>query len=787
MRKYFFKRSFLGLLTCAFIVFLFFLPNLSKGKIPIPADSLLGLYHPFRDISIDGYNPGKFPVKNPLVTDPVLQTYPWRSQVIESIKNLQLPFWNPYSFAGQPLLGNIQSSTFSAFNILFLILPFKIAWGTQIVLSAIITSIFMYLFLKSLKYDQKPLSTSASVFGSLVLTFSGFFIAWLEWGTITTTAMWLPLLLLCLNKLDSTKKSLWLLLMVFALTQVFLAGHLQTALYVLFAFTIYSLYLALTLGKILPVLLSTLAIVFSLLLASPQLMPSLEFINNSARGSDLGYYPNRQDWFVPPQNLLQAVIPDFFGNPATYNYWGVWNYAEFVAFIGVIPFFFALLFVLSGKKEARFFILLFVISLVLALKNFISLAPYLLNLPLISSLQPSRIIYLIDFSLAVMAAYGFGYYQLAGKNNRRVLIASLSTLLIILCAILITLVYGKSFPQMPDLDPAKIALKNTLIPLIFAMTVLALILISRFFKLTKNVLLGIFFALTVIELYRFAYKFTPFSRLEWIFPQTKIISYLQAQPKPFRIISTDRRIMHPNISSYYGIESVDGYDPLYLKKYGQFVASWQGREYKDQVPSFNRIVTPQKLDSPVINLLNVEYVLSFDEIKNPGFVKVMEEGETKLYKNQNYLPRVFFVDQITKANNTIAFANILKEQDQLAVKAYSSEIDTGDKSESTAQAKIASYSPNLIRINTNSTSQKPLVIGNVNDGNWSAKIDGKTTPIYPANIVFQTIIVPKGEHNIELIYLPQVFKKALVTSFAGIVLAISVSLILWRKKNFQVS
>ena len=146
MRRLSFRFIYPLLITCL-LSFLFFLPKLVQGKVPIPADDLLGLYHPWRDISVADYNPGKFPAKNPLITDPVLQTYPWRLTAINNFKEGNWPLWNPYNFSGQPLLGNYQSSPFNILNILFFIFPFNLAWSIQIILSTILTTAFMYLFL----------------------------------------------------------------------------------------------------------------------------------------------------------------------------------------------------------------------------------------------------------------------------------------------------------------------------------------------------------------------------------------------------------------------------------------------------------------------------------------------------------------------------------------------------------------------------------------------------------------------------------------------------------------
>src|SRR3989344_3047199 len=143
--KKLFSHNLFPLIVAPLVVFLYFLPNLLRGKIPIGGDALLGLYHPWRDVSYAGFNAGKFPVKNPLITDPILQTYPWRKITLENLKQGKLPFWNPYNFSGQPLLANFQSSPLQIFNFLFLILPFKIAWGLQIILPLLLGSFFMSL------------------------------------------------------------------------------------------------------------------------------------------------------------------------------------------------------------------------------------------------------------------------------------------------------------------------------------------------------------------------------------------------------------------------------------------------------------------------------------------------------------------------------------------------------------------------------------------------------------------------------------------------------------------
>lgn len=771
MKKFFSSHLFIAEL----IVFAFFLPNLLQGKYPIPADSLLGLYHPFRDQSTDGYAPGKFPTKNPLITDPVLQTYPWRNLTVENIKDGNLPLWNPYSFSGQPLLANIQSAPFQITNILFFIFPFNFAWALQVILPTILTAVFMYLFLKEIN-----LSKLASTFGAIVLPFSGFFMAWMTWGTIVSTAMWLPLLLLCLEKLSKRISPLWFLILIFSISQVIFGGHFQTALYTQLAAIAYLIYRFFQTKKGTFLVISTTAISLGLLLSAVQLIPSLEFINQSARNIDQAYQAGRQDWFIPISNLIQLIAPDYFGNPATYNYWGVWNYAEFVSFVGIIPLGLVLFAIVAKNKQKKFFLLLTVVSLLLAIANPISKIPYLINLPFISSIQPSRIIFLLVFSLSALAAIGIDSF-LDLKNKKTTLIFGSIIFVLLLGLGTVTYFANGLFPTVVDLDPRYIALRNLVVPLALAA---AFVLVS--FLKVKNVpnkfIYTIILGLTVVELFRFGYKFTPFAKSSLIFPQTKTIEFLQSQNKPFRIMTTDRRIMHPNVSSVYKIESIDGYDPLYLKDYAKFVSAIMSNNPNSETSSFNRIVTPQSYQSPLINLLNVKYILSFDTINSPELNLVFQEGETKVYENKNQLPRAFFAEEVLTVNSTEQeYTKILDETFDYSKKAASQEYSyTGKAVDSSLE--ITNYSDQNISIKTQTDGNKPMILTNVYYPGWKAYIDREQVPIYRADAIFQLIEVPQGEHTVEFKFRPKSFYNGSYISSLALVAALGCSYYLWRKK-----
>jgi len=101
---------------------------------------------------------------------------------------------------------------------------------------------------------------------------------------------------------------------------------------------------------------------------------------------------------------------------------------------------------------------------------------------------------------------------------------------------------------------------------------------------------------TVFDLFRFGWKFEPFTNKEYLYPSTSVMSFLKNQQGMFRVMSTDSRILPPNFSAMYKLQTLDGYDPLYLQRYGELMVAIK-RDKPDINPQFgfNRIITPQSL------------------------------------------------------------------------------------------------------------------------------------------------------------------------------------------------
>ena len=315
--------------------FVFSAPYFFQHKVPYASKYQVTFFTPWSE-----YQEFAGPVKNGAMPDVVDQIYPWKHFAIESLKNGQIPFWNPYSFSGTPHFANYQSAVFSPFNILFLILPFIDAWSLLVLLQPLLAGVFLYLFLRTLK-----LSNIGSLIGSVTFMFCGFVTTWMAYGTMAMAVAFLPLILFAIEKNFQKVSFLSLLLLSFSLASSFFSGHFQISFYVASFSFAYLLFKFLNSKNTKATLLTLGAYSLGISISLVQILATFELYTQAVR-SEL--FSNAGG--IPLQYLVTIFAPDFYGSPITHNGFLGQQYAEWASFIGVIPLTLALI-ALFGKKN----------------------------------------------------------------------------------------------------------------------------------------------------------------------------------------------------------------------------------------------------------------------------------------------------------------------------------------------------------------------------------------------------------------------------------------------------
>ena len=729
----------------------FFYQTLLYGKLPVPSDTLVGLYHPWRDAYTDTF-PRGVPFKNFLITDPVRQQIPWKKIVIDSWKSGQRPGWNPYAFAGVPLDANIQAAPYYPLNLLFFLFDFPSAWTMLVMLQPLLAGILFFLYVR-----RFGVSGAASLTGAVVWAFCGFSVSWLTWGTIMQTALWLPLLLLSSDMLFAPRKTRgyyvrWAATLTAAAVMTVLAGHIQAAFYVLFVSVLYILWRFKASKNRTAAVWAASGLGAALIVTAIQWIPLMRFLWDSVRVAATESW-KQPGWFLPWQHLIQFVVPDFFGNPATLNYWGIWNYGEFIGYIGVVPLMLALSALFAGGVTG-FFAVMILTSLVFMLPNPVSSIPFLLHVPIISVMQPTRLMMIVDFSLAVLVAFGLDYLlKKDGKKLQRSILMTGITYVTLWGAVYVARFVIHDAATLEHIATAK---RNLVLPTALFAGGLLWFVIFRKIKsaAVKKVWMWLLLCIIVADLFRFGWKFTPFTPREYFFPVTKTIEFLSSQKKPFRVMTLDDRILPPNVSAYYGIETIEGYDPVAPLLYEDFlVAGERGKADLKRPTGYNRIYTSRNIDSVLLPYFNVRYVLSLTDLSKPYLRLVMKEGETRVYEYTLGLPRVYLADTvITETKPLDVLSALFMKQPSLpgVYDGYASIMNVPLAASETAD--IIRYQPSEIRLQVTAANPRLLVVLNRFDARWRVTVDGKVSRAFPVNFLFTGVAVPVGTHDVRLIY-----------------------------------
>ncbi len=326
----------------------------------------------------------------------------------------ELPLWTPHLFMGAPLLANSQLGTFYPLN--WPLAPLSPPDGVRI---SILLHVYLalagaYLLARGVLppvrgwRDELPALGAAVVFG-----LGGYVSAHVEQINQLQGLAWLPWLFLLYHQaLRQPARYTPLLAAVIALQ--FLTGHTQTVFIGLVGLGLYGIVSPLRGGikALLRALLILAAAAFvGLLLAAPQLIPTLEL--NSVSNRRGGLNPNEATAFsFNPALAGRGLLPGYDGL----------IFAEYIAYAGVIGLGLALVGLMTRRSDAAPrapWLVLAVAGLFLAFGEFNPLYWLLAELPGFNFFRvPARWLALFALGVALLAALGFNALRHAPSTRQ---------------------------------------------------------------------------------------------------------------------------------------------------------------------------------------------------------------------------------------------------------------------------------------------------------------------------------------------------------------------------------
>ena len=780
-------KGFWPFILIGVIVLLFFFP-IFKGNIPFPGDLLVN-ENPYKAESFLGYNPGSYPNKAQ-GRDIITEIYPWRYFSIDQIKKGNIPFWNPHNFSGNPQLANFQTALFYPINLLYFLLPFNAAWTLIIMLQPFLAGIFMYLFLKK----GAGLKDFACFIGGVSFAFSSYMSVWIEYGNIGSTFLWLPLALLFTKYFFKKLNSLNFLMLSLVLSLSILAGYIQGLFYIYALCFFYYTYLLLSSKNAFldqrKNLLFLSSFLIPVLITSFQIFPTLQLFSESTRGA-YGL-PQIEKNLAPVFYWITIFAPDFFGNPATRNYWIDGTYIERVMYPGTVILAFVI-FALFNKikvQEKRFFAISALVSLVLATSLPLVKYFYLIPIPVISTTVPTRELSVFIFSLIVLGAIGIDYFLRVKDFKKTPFYILFAIYLIILIGVII---FMKLIPDLSD--NLKVSLRNLVIPSVISFLVIVSVFLK---KINIKITYVLIVFLVIFDLFYFFHKITPFSPESFIYPKSPIIDFIKEKGGIDRFWGYGSAYIMPNFDLVNKTYSPEGNDPLHISRYTELLSSSINGKLPEVLPRPDANIAPgygerdlkdNFFRKRVLDLLGIKYILHKVDLKssweNPDTATFPEEKfeliekiyPWQIYENKDVLPRFFLTSDFVLANNKKEALSFIydKKIDLKKTLILEERPNIVLDYKAKGNVNLISYNPNKIVFKVNTSGNILLFLSDNYYSEWDVKIDGKPSKIMPANYSFRAVEVSKGAHNVEFYYNPKSFKYGLILSLTGILLIIIIA------------
>ena len=645
----------------------------------------------------------------------------------------RLPLWNPYAYGGHPFLADPQSAIFYPLSLLTVWLALLITGGSfpfialewEVIAHIFLASAFTYAYVRHLT-GSRP----AGLFAGLAFAYSGYLTGYPPLQlAILETDIWLPLILLLLHKALTEAPAL-MPGAGLALGIAILAGHPQSAMYVTYIALLYFAFLAWpqrrAWRKLLVLLGMFLLTAFGL--AAAQWLPSLEYMRLSIRAA------SSYEWIArgfPFRDVVQMLIPGQVS---------LWS----PLYVGILPL--ICIGVALALRPTRMVIFWAMVALVALLLSFgrhtFVYGLFYLLVPGFQLFQSQeRAAFIVSFALAVLTGYGMAALLDKHEAWAEGLLNRIRQGTGLAAAAALAALFALALAWVNDgrTSNAPLAgLLDTTVRLVLLLAA-AYVLLSLRPSLTDRAWAFLAVSLLVIDLFTVNADTnlvtTPLAELG---PPGPLVAQVQADPDIFR---TYNEALHPSYGILMGIEDTWGGSPIRLRRYDDFT---------------QRVPLPRRWE-----LLNVKYVFTWHSAITHT-TPVGQQGEigSAMYLHQLDQPgaRAWIVYRTeTIPDDSAALARLsdpVLDVRQVAIVAEPVSLGETGQEGGSHRVEITGKQAGWLSLDVETDRDGLLVISEQAYPGWRAWLDGREVPLVRANVILQALVVPAGQHHVEVRFDP---------------------------------
>ncbi len=746
----------------------------SRGVVPFSGDFQRAWFEPWKtDTAVNGVPA----IPHKAIGDDVFrQIFPFKVLSANLMRQGRLPLWNPYNGAGQPLFAIQHFGLVNPLSLAFFVASPAHAWTTLYVGQFLAIAVFSFLYTASL-----GMTPVGMVFAAVVWLVSGYVITNSIFGTYLYAYAGLPFLLWSIDRLVLRRRGGvgWLPV---AISWVILTGFPQLSLYMLFVAVAYAVFRVRESGRVKDTALWMTLVIAGILglgLVAFQLIPTAELSTRAAISTQTSAFIFLK-FLVPIGHFITVLVPNFFGNPAIYNYWGRVEYIESVSSVGSGAFLFAVFAMVFRKGKHPllpiFFAGVAIGSVLLSLRWWGTEFLYRLPIPILTTGAPSRIMSMATFAIAMLAGLGMDAFLRVKKTRTMLwLIIGVGAMLGIILFVTITLVRLHVPCNNPIITACfSIALRNTMLESAAYGIIMLTLFISLYTNVSRRVV-GWIVIMTVLVFGAYdAYKFIPFTNTQNVMPQHRLLTALRSFA-PNRVAYTGTASIATDFATYYRFYDDNYYDPLYVRRYGELVSYVNTGDRSNGILRSDVTVVPDASVSAALSkrrerfwdMTGTEGLLvrksemnscrPKDPLDSRNCDRLWEDANWVVYQRQSAYPRAYLTNRVISiADPDKELMSMFAEGTNLATTSFVETPVSGwiHTDGVVGSATISSYETDRVSIHTQTQTMAFLVLSDNDYPGWKATVDENEVTVYRTNYAFRGVVVPKGKHTVMFRYEP---------------------------------
>lgn len=677
--------------------------------------------------------------------DLAVQNYPLTELARHQLERGETPLWNPSSYAGTPLLGDMQSALLYPLTWLALLTSFEVALGWICVLKLFTAGFGTYLLARELRIRAGPAMVAA-----LIYMFCAPIVSWLQTplGTVLTLFPWLILATERLRREPSPRRAAAAALVVGL--SIF-AGHPETAALSSAAAGVYlaaamwgrrAASFARSFGAFVG------AHALGICLAAVVIVPFLSALDGSITSEVHG---GHADLHLPLGSGLTLFMPNVYGEGPEYR-GPLFFYLSTTGYFGVA----AMLLAAAGvwRLRAEPYVRGLIAATVVALMVIFSLPPVswvVPHVPPYSTGLNFRVFHVVALAGAVLAGAGLDSLLRRPLALRRV--AMLAAGLMAFA--------GTWFAvqQLRGALPAPANAKPEAVLKLALFSALGALLLAAAGRRRARVVVVAAALVVVLDL-AYMQDYNPLLRAEEAYPpKPPVVSFLQKRPGPFRISPSKPSleaptVFPPNTPALYGLEAPQGYDYPQSARWSRFATRVLGEVGKPtaEFPAlvYARPFGPARTG---LQMMNVRYYVTPPGARAPGpaLARVYDGDDARVYEDRAALPRAYLAPETLELPDGAALAALaggaLPPRRAAIVPPGAPAIRGGGRFRALDARRLDATH---WRIALPRDARGWLVLADSFSKDWRAKVDGRETDLHPTNYAATGLAVPPGARTVDI-------------------------------------